>query len=111
MNKICNSTNDYHEKKRNRKRRESHEKKWTPMSLTKLKAFFEVLLLLPLINKPQMKDYWSKNRLTRTPGISEIFSQDEFRIIKRNVHFCDEDYPPNNDPIYKIRPGIHTDPF
>ena len=84
---ICKWTNDNVAAQRNRKRRESHEKKWEPITLVKLKAFLGLLLLMPLVGKPTIKDYWSNKALTSTPGLKNILTRDEFLKIKRNIRF------------------------
>lgn len=98
MENICLWTNQYAEKNRNRRRRESHQRKWEPITLAKLKAYFGVLILIPLCQKPRLHDYWSRDTLTSTPGIRDVFSRDEFFDIKRNVRYY------NEDPFHKFRP-------
>jgi len=104
LTNICDWTNHYAETKRSHRRRDSHERKWDNITPEKLKAFLGILMLIPLMQKPKMSDYWSNSILTGTPGIRNIFSRDEFYIIKRYIRFHDHLNIDSNDPFYKIRP-------
>jgi len=101
---ICNWTNKYAEARRDRIRRESHERKWEALSLEKLKGFIGVLILIPMVQKPRFHDYWSENALTGTPGLRQIFFWDEFYSIKKNIRFHDGENFNNADPFYRFRP-------
>ena len=78
LQQVCIWTNNYVETKRNWKKRQSHEKKLEKLSPTKVKAFLSLLLLMPLIEKPGLKDYWSRKALTSIPGLRNILTRDEF---------------------------------
>ena len=101
---ICKWTNENASAQRNRKRRESHEKKWEPITLIKLKAFLALLFLMPLVGKPNLKDYWSNKALTSTPGLKNILTRDEFLKIKRNIRFYDTQRHNKQDALYRVRP-------
>lgn len=106
LQSICDWTNAKAEAKRSRQRRDSHEKKWTTLTVEKLRAFFGVLILMSIVNKRQLKEYWSSGNLTKTPGISNIFSRDEFTQIKRMLIFYDMKNYDIQDPFYRISPLI-----
>ncbi len=74
-----------------------------PLTLEKLKAFIS-LLMMPLVGKPRIKDYWSSKALTSTPGLKSIMTRDEFLQIKKFIHFYDVENFNNADPYYRIRP-------
>jgi len=63
--------------------KDSYERKWEPITPEKLEAYFGFVLLCSLVHKPRMTSYWSKKKLTETPGMREIFSRDEFLMIKK----------------------------
>jgi len=100
-------TNQYAEKNRNRKRRDSHEKKWENVTDSKVKAFLGMLLLLPLVHKPRLKDYWSNQILTDTLSIKNIMSRDEFQLLKSNMRFFDDNNHDKTDVFHKVRPMIN----
>lgn len=106
LTQICEWTNAKAELQRNRKKRESHEKKWSPLTLTKLKAFLGLLILMPLISRPRIKDYWSKKTLIDTPGIKKVFSRDDFLQIKKNIQLHNANEYDKEDPFHKIRPML-----
>lgn len=105
LEKICQWSNDFAEKERRKRRRDSHEKKWESLTPDKLKAYFGFILLCSLVHKPRMTSYWSKKRLTETPGMQEIFSRDEFYLMKRYIRFY-SGVVQENDTFYRIRPLI-----
>ena len=106
VSNFTNWTNEYAEKKRHRKRRESHEKKWEKATDSKVRAFLGMLLLLPLVQKPRLKDYWSNSVLTDTPAIKNIMSRDDFQQMKSNMRFYDENNYDGKDVFHKTRPLI-----
>ena len=100
---ICLWTNNHAENKRDRRRRESHERKWEHLTFEKLKAFIGFLILLPMVQKPRLRDYWCENILTGTPGLRQIFTRDEFFQIKQYLRFYDDQSFDANDPFYRFR--------
>lgn len=83
LEKICKWTNEFAEKNRPRKRRDSHQKAWIPLTIERLEAWIGFMLLTSMVRKPRLRDYWSSKRITDTPGMREIFSRDEFHDIKK----------------------------
>jgi len=53
------------------------------------------------------KGLLGSGRLLATPGTKENFNEDEFWMIKKFVHFCDEKKPDKNDWFYRIRPLVN----
>src|SRR5206468_1116955 len=97
-------TNLYAEGKRDRRKRDSHEKKLQNVESCKIKAFLGMLLLMPLVQKPRLKDYWSSKVLTDTPAIKSIMSRDEFQLLKSNIRFSDSQNFDKEDSFHKVRP-------
>ena len=102
LQQICEWTNNFQERKRNRKKRDSHEIKWQKIDQSKLTCFLGVLLAMPTVQKQKISDYWSYSRITGTPGIQEIFSRDEFWELKRNIRFFKEELQ-TTDPFYRVK--------
>ena len=71
-----------------------------------MNKFIAILLATGLLKKPKFTDYWSKNEILQTPGISRIMSRDRFLKIKKYLRFYDindENYGAN-DRMKNIRP-------
>jgi hypothetical protein len=105
---VCRWTNEYQEASRSRKRRESHERKWHDLTVENLKAYLGMLLLMPMIHKPKLRDYWSNSVLTDAPAIKTIFSRDEFFQIKSAVKFYDTKNFNQNDRLSRMRPLMNS---
>ena len=48
-------------------KRFAHQNLWKPVSIEDIRVFAAHLILLGLIKKPELSDYWSHKELTRTP--------------------------------------------
>jgi len=74
--------------------------------MEKLEAFFGFIFLCSLVHKPRMRSYWSNKKLTATPGMRELFTRDEFLLIKKNIKFF-EGQTNEDDIFYRVRPLIN----
>lgn len=48
---------------------------WTPITLAEFWQFLAVCLLMGLVKKPAVPDYWTTNHLFSTPSFGEIMSR------------------------------------
>ena len=72
-----------------------------------LHAFFALVILMGVVIKKSMKDYWSKRAVIKTPFFSDVMSQTRFLQILRVLHFVDNSSDrtgTDSDRIWKIRP-------
>jgi len=107
---VCDYTDYYYKTykearaktKNPKKKRDSHHWQWRKPDIIVLKAFLGILLLMGIIHKPRIEDYWSSSILWGTPGISEVMSHDQFRLILRNLAFALGRN--KKDRLHKIRP-------
>jgi hypothetical protein len=108
---ICKHTQAYYLSKyrdRSKKRRASHERKWSAPDLVEMKAFFGILIYTSIVKHSLLSDYWSKSLLFSSHNVGKIMSRDRFFQIKKALHFVDEDDEDlHEDPLYKIRPVIN----
>ena len=80
---------------------------WIATTVDELYAFFALIILMGVVVKKSMKDYWSKRAARRTPFFPEVFSHKRFFQILCVLHFVDNSSVPpgpHNDRIWKIRP-------
>ena len=80
---------------------------WVATTTNELYAFFALVILMGVIVKKSMKDYWSKRAVIETPFFAEVFSRKRFLQILRVLHFVgNSSVPPGprSDRIWKIRP-------
>ena len=69
--------------------------RWKPVDNNEMKTFFGLLILSGIIKKPNLNMYWSTKELISTPVFSKVMSRDRVRLIRKFLHFND-----NNDPAY-----------
>ena len=62
---------------------------WVATTTNELYAFFALVILMGVIVKKSMKDYWSKRAVIETPFFSEIFCRKRFLQILHVLHFVD----------------------
>ena len=72
-----------------------------------MKAFLAMTIVMGLVNKENIKDYWSTDEVLSTPFFPQIMSRDKFMTILSFFHLCDNDnYVPRRqagyDPVYKL---------
>ena len=84
---------------------------WKPVTVEDIRVFTAHLILLGLIRKPELSDYWSKKELTRTPFFGTRMSRDRFQAILSNFHMADDranpPHPdPQHEPLAKLQPFL-----
>lgn len=82
-----------------------------PVTYEELRRFFGLLFLMGIVDKPDIKSYWSTNPLLDTPIFRNSMSRNRFESILMVFHLVDntanlprED--PDHDKLYKIRPPL-----
>jgi len=89
-------------RKRLQKITKSHSKPWKDLDLTETKAYFGILILMGIVTKPTLKDYWTTSTLFETPGVMKIMSRDRFLQISKYINFYDPENIDVTDPLHKI---------
>lgn len=82
---------------------------WKPVTLTEMKTFFGLLFLMGIIEKPDIRSYWSVNPMLSTPFFGKCMSRNRFDSILTAFHVNDntQNLPRNSenyDKVFKIRP-------
>lgn len=67
-------------------------------------CFFALMLLMPSVRKPSLKEHWSNDQLVQTPVFGTIMSQDRFLLILRLLHFSDNENANDDSRTRKIDP-------
>ena len=84
----------------------SRARQWVPVTVPEMKVFLSLSLLMGIIVKPEIDQYWSRNALLYTPIFSSSISRDRWMLIMEFLHFADNSQPQHNDKLAKIRPLI-----
>ena len=82
--------------------------KWKPVARKEMLLFLGLLLLMGIIKKPEIAQYWSSHPLLSTSLFGCVIIRDRWQLILKFLHFTDnENAPspidPNRDRLYKIR--------
>ena len=81
---------------------------WKPIDSDELWIYLCMLILMGIIQKPEMRLYWSNRHILATPIFGRLMSRDRFESIRKMIHFADPYLPsPDTDPVYKLRPFIN----
>ena len=86
--------------------------KWTDVTTPELKKFIGSVILMRIIHKPSLPDYWSLDDVYCTPIFSRSMIRDRFFLILKFLHFNNNNDPPydandkNRDRLHKLRPFL-----
>ncbi|XP_021952231.1 piggyBac transposable element-derived protein 4 [Folsomia candida] len=77
---------------------------WKNVGVPELWRFFGLNMLTGVVQKPSLKDYWTRDPLTATPFFNEVMSRNRFEQILRGLHFVDLEEPTldTNDRFHKM---------
>jgi len=75
---------------------------WTPVNVNEIWVFFALELLMGIVKKPSLKDYWSTDPLLHTPIFSNQISRNRYQYILRSLHFADNSAPNPSDKLWKL---------
>ena len=86
---------------------------WYDTTVTEMKAFVGVLLLMGIHQLPSIADYWSTHKYLGVPTISAVFPANRFNHLLASIHFSDNSNAkprghPEYDKLYKIRPVMES---
>ena len=73
-----------------------------------LMAFIGINIAMGMLRLPQVKDYWSTNKILATPWFPGIMARDRFYTILRYIHLADSALQKQKgesgyDPLFKVR--------
>ncbi|CAK9801059.1 PiggyBac transposable element-derived protein 4 [Anthophora plagiata] len=78
--------------------------KWVDVTVTEMKKFLGLIILMGQVPKGDMYDYWSTLSYIETPIFPKTMSRNRFMQIWRMWHFCNNDLlHDETDKLFKIR--------
>ncbi|XP_021952069.1 piggyBac transposable element-derived protein 4-like [Folsomia candida] len=99
LDEIVLQTNVYVQQQRRANR--NTMKDWSPVNGEEIWQFFSLVMMMGLVIKPEIKDYWSTDSMFCTPFFGQVMSRNRFESILRGFHLVDNDtVPPNNKDRY-----------
>ncbi|XP_042876341.1 piggyBac transposable element-derived protein 4-like [Penaeus japonicus] len=80
---------------------------WEDLSVSELRAYLGVRLVMGLNPKPSLSRYWSTDPLYVLPIIPQTMTRDRFEAITRHLRAVEEySAPAADDRLWKLRPVI-----
>ena len=78
---------------------------WVPVTVDEIKVFFALCILMGMVNKESIEDYWTTKE---APYFNKCMSKNRFLQILSNLHLSDSarEIPvgrEGHDPLYKLR--------
>ena len=81
-------------------------KTWSPTTPNEIKFFLVLYLLTGIVQKPQIKQFWSTNPHLQSALFNQVMAQNRFTEILKFLHFVDNSNYNANDPnrniLYKV---------
>jgi len=79
---------------------------WTDCNIGQIYTFIGVVVLMSLISKKRMVDYWSKDVVLYTPYFGKVMGRNSFFQILKVLHFVDNSTSSSSseDRVWKVRP-------
>lgn len=92
-------------------RRHARLNLWKAVTAEDMRIFAAHLIVLGLVKKPELEEYWSRKTLTQTPFFGRFMPRDRFQMILSNFHIADDSQNPaygrpGHDPLAKLQPFI-----
>lgn len=83
---------------------------WKETNRNEMKKFLALALLMGIVRKPEISDYWSTDDLLKGSIFNNVMPRNSFQSILQFVHFADNtNYDANDrnhDKLYKVRPVV-----
>ena len=78
---------------------------WFDTSRGEMKTFIALFLLMGIVGKPEISNYWSTDPLLKGSVFNSVMPRHRFQSIHQFLHFAVTQYPnnPNRDRLYKVR--------
>ena len=85
---------------------------WKDVTELDITRYFGLTMLMGIVRKPFIEDYWSTNSLLDTPYFRKVLPRNRYQMIHRMIKFSDDSkaYPresPFYDPLHKVRHVIN----
>ncbi|XP_025162453.1 piggyBac transposable element-derived protein 4-like [Harpegnathos saltator] len=101
---ISNETNKYYSQNFNRRKLDKKNAKFVDVTAPELRKWFGLAILMGIVKKARIDDYWSTNPLIDTPIFRKTMSRNRFRQILSFLHFSDNNNKPDNaDRLFKVQ--------
>lgn len=73
------------------------------VTMPEMRSFFGATLLMGIVKKPFIRQYWSTSNLVQTPIFNQIMGRDRYSQILRFIRFSDPTEPEARDKSHRLR--------
>ena len=104
---ISSETNKYYDQNCHRRKIGKKSAKFVSVTATELRKWFGLAILMGIVKKAKIDDYWSTNPLIETPIFRKTMTRNRFRQTLSYLHFSNNnDKPDNAGRLFKVQPII-----
>ncbi|CAK9832798.1 PiggyBac transposable element-derived protein 4 [Anthophora retusa] len=82
--------------------RRKHELSWEPITISQMKVFIAILLIMGIIQMSDIRLYWYEKKMCGNERIKNVMKRNSFLAILKCIHFCDNTTSETEDPLNKI---------
>lgn len=87
------------------------DKKWTPVEVNEMKAFFGLSIVMGLVSVPRYRNFWSNDPFLSNQGVKQVMTVNRYEKISEYLHISDRESEvgrQNADKLIKIRPLLDS---
>ncbi|XP_053997286.1 uncharacterized protein LOC128886413 [Hylaeus anthracinus] len=88
--------------------RRRHQQAWQPVTRDEINTFFGILLIMGVVQLPEIRLYWSNKPMYTNMCIKNNIKRDRFLSILKHLHFSDNTTAETEDRLRKIRNIVET---
>lgn len=93
---LVTETNRYYMQNMHKYKRVKSTKQWRDTTITEIKKFLALNILMGQVKKNNVNDYWTTDPYMETPIFGKIMTRNRFRQILQSLHFCDNSAIPDD---------------
>ncbi|XP_017757888.1 PREDICTED: piggyBac transposable element-derived protein 4-like [Eufriesea mexicana] len=83
--------------------RRQHQQRWNPVTTSELNTFIGILLIMGVVQVPELRLYWSNKAMYANARIKKAMKRDRFLAILKYLHFSDNATARTEDRLHKLR--------
>ncbi|XP_017795719.1 PREDICTED: piggyBac transposable element-derived protein 4-like [Habropoda laboriosa] len=80
-----------------------HQQAWQSVTRDEMNTFFGILLIMGVVQLPEIRLYWSNNDMYANARIKNAMRRDRFLSILKFLHFSENTTARTEDRLYKIQ--------
>ena len=106
---VANETNRYAQQfiSTHQLRRRSLMRKWKDTNAKEIEKFFGIIIIMGIVQFPQLRLYWSKDPMYRNELVRSM-TRNRFDLLLQCLHFCNnDDIDDNTKKLFKVEKVIN----